>query len=310
MKIYIEGLAAVGKTSFLHYLRSKNCYKIKVGDYAEFCHGYELVSSFEAQLLYLTKQEDADIYDRSPFGGLFYHLIYKYMDTIDQVEDDFIWKPMVCELTKMAENEQYMIIMIPQYNRSISVQRMQNRSNGIDFLDEQFVATQQEFFLRLLRAVPSLFRFITTETFEWYSDLENLIYSLFFKVPLIITNGVSNLIYDAGYDLSVDEDTSLRPVLGIQKVKCRERVFIPPGVSGIIHSRSSFDDGMIICGVVDATYIGPLSVRLVPFSDITLSAGMRIAQITFNKMAPRAKVVDKITNTCRGTKGFGSTGVI
>jgi hypothetical protein len=65
-------------------------------------------------------------------------------------------------------------------------------------------------------------------------------------------------------------------------------------------------------GVVDADYRGPVGVVLFNFgtSDFTIDKGDRIAQLVLEKISMVEAVrVEELSDTARGSGGFGSTGV-
>jgi len=65
-------------------------------------------------------------------------------------------------------------------------------------------------------------------------------------------------------------------------------------------------------GVVDADYRGPVGVVLFNFgtSDFTIDKGDRIAQLILEKISMvEAVKVEELSDTARGSGGFGSTGV-
>lgn len=89
-----------------------------------------------------------------------------------------------------------------------------------------------------------------------------------------------------------------------------------PGVAGFIYSRSGLGavKGLTVAqgvGVVDADYRGELVVWLLNTSDtaIVVNRGDRVAQLVFQpvcRLEPRA--VDSLSETERGSGGFGHTG--
>jgi dUTP pyrophosphatase len=91
---------------------------------------------------------------------------------------------------------------------------------------------------------------------------------------------------------------------------------LPEGYEAQIRPRSglAYKNGVTVLnapGTIDADYRGEVKVLLVNLSNepFTISAGMRIAQMV---IAPYTKVslqqVDVVSETVRGTGGFGSTG--
>lgn len=122
---------------------------------------------------------------------------------------------------------------------------------------------------------------------------------------------------DAGADLRSRVDLTLQP---------GERALVPTGVAialpegfvGLVHPRSGLaaKHGITIVnapGTVDSGYRGELMVCLLntdrsqPF---VIQRGDRIAQLVIQKFeAATFNVVESLSETERGTAGFGSTGV-
>ncbi len=123
----------------------------------------------------------------------------------------------------------------------------------------------------------------------------------------------------AGMDLAacISEPVTLVP---------RQRLSIPtgialqiphPGIVGLVFPRSGLAarQGLTLAnsvGVIDSDYTGEILCILVNHGneDVTIFPGDRIAQILFMPVC-RAELfeVDELTDTHRGTGGFGSTGV-
>ena len=94
------------------------------------------------------------------------------------------------------------------------------------------------------------------------------------------------------------------------------RVEIPEGYEMQIRPRSglALNHGITLPntpGTIDSDYRGPLGVALVNLSDqpYIIRHGDRIAQIIIAPVLQAGfEVVDRLTDTTRGTGGFGSTG--
>lgn len=94
------------------------------------------------------------------------------------------------------------------------------------------------------------------------------------------------------------------------------RVEIPPGYEMQIRPRSglALTHGITLPNTpatIDADYRGPLGVALVNLSDspFTVAHGDRIAQVIVAPVLQAAFVAtDRLSETVRGTGGFGSTG--
>ncbi len=122
--------------------------------------------------------------------------------------------------------------------------------------------------------------------------------------------------YSAGADLySTDEDVKIAP--GETKlIHTGIAVEIPEGLVGLIYARSGLASKKGLApankvGVIDSDYRGEVMVALHNHgSEIqTVSVGERIAQMV---IAPFVKAeyceVSELSDTARGTGGFGSTG--
>ena len=120
--------------------------------------------------------------------------------------------------------------------------------------------------------------------------------------------------YSAGYDLCSIEDYTLLP-MERKLFKTGLSVAIPSGMYGRIAPRSglAFKDGIdVLAGVIDEDYRGEVSVLIINLGNTvkTFKTGDKIAQFIFefyNNV--NIQVVDTLTETQRGTGGFGSTNV-
>jgi dUTP pyrophosphatase len=121
---------------------------------------------------------------------------------------------------------------------------------------------------------------------------------------------------DAGADLRTRIDVELEP---------GERMLVPTGVAlalpfgfaAFIHPRSGLatKHGLTVVnapGTVDAGYRGEISVTLLNTDKsrpITLLRGDRIAQMVIQRVETASfELVDELSDSVRGTGGFGSTG--
>lgn len=91
---------------------------------------------------------------------------------------------------------------------------------------------------------------------------------------------------------------------------------VPVGCAGLIYARSSMGTKRGLApankvGVVDSDYRGEIKVVLLNHSKVpqTLAPGERIAQFVITPvLTPSYEEVEDLTDTDRGTGGFGSTG--
>nr|WP_317412108.1 dUTP diphosphatase [uncultured Solibaculum sp.] len=131
-------------------------------------------------------------------------------------------------------------------------------------------------------------------------------------LPLRATEG------SAGMDLSacLDHPVTIAP---------GERVCIPTGIAialpsketvGLVYARSGMAvrDGIALVngvGVIDSDYTGEIQVGLINLSKepYTVNPGQRIAQLVVAPvLLPAVEEVESLTETERGSGGFGSTG--
>ncbi len=91
---------------------------------------------------------------------------------------------------------------------------------------------------------------------------------------------------------------------------------IPAGCAGLIYARSSMGAKRGLApankvGVIDSDYRGEIRVVLLNHGATaqTIEHGERIAQMIITPvLTPPYEEVEELTDTCRGTGGFGSTG--
>ena len=117
---------------------------------------------------------------------------------------------------------------------------------------------------------------------------------------------------DSGADLFALERTVL-PAHGIVKVRTGIAVELPQNTSGIIWGKSSVESKGIktMAGLVDAPYRGELLVCMYNLneSEFVFEAGQKVAQlVVLPTLYPTFEEVAQLSDTSRGSGGFGSTG--
>lgn len=139
------------------------------------------------------------------------------------------------------------------------------------------------------------------------------------KLNIVADDGVDIPTYahkgDAGLDLRIKHDVMLEPNQR-QLVTTGVAVEIPSGCVGLVFPRSGLASAAGITlsnavGVIDSGYRGKIRVPLYNISDttVTLDAGTRVCQLVVMPFVPcDLVVVDSLSDTERGTDGFGSTG--
>ena len=118
---------------------------------------------------------------------------------------------------------------------------------------------------------------------------------------------------DAGFDVFAPYDFELRPG-GIKKINLGFAVEFDPGNVLLVQTKSSLAEIGIetIGNVIDSTYRGPIHVIMVNLSHEYryFKKGQKIAQLILFKCytGTKVEVVDELSKTERGSRGFGSTG--
>lgn len=117
---------------------------------------------------------------------------------------------------------------------------------------------------------------------------------------------------DSGADLFALERTVL-PARGVVKVRTGVAVELPENTSGIIWGKSSVESKGIkaMAGLVDAPYRGELLVCMYNLNEteFVFEAGQKVAQlVVLPTLYPSFEEAEDLSDTSRGSGGFGSTG--
>ncbi len=118
---------------------------------------------------------------------------------------------------------------------------------------------------------------------------------------------------DAGMDLYTCKEVIIPPKKKMI-VSTGIAMEIPEGYVGLIWDKSGLavHHGItVLAGVIDAGYRGEIGVPIFNTSNVayTFEAGDKMAQMLIQSIEiPTLVEVDELSDTDRGTKGFGSTG--
>ena len=117
---------------------------------------------------------------------------------------------------------------------------------------------------------------------------------------------------DSGADLFALERTVLPPHT-VVKVRTGIAVELPENTSGIIWGKSSVESKGVkaMAGLIDAPYRGELIVCMYNLNstEFVFEAGQKIAQlVVLPTLYPSFEEAAELTDTARGSGGFGSTG--
>ncbi len=123
--------------------------------------------------------------------------------------------------------------------------------------------------------------------------------------------------FSAGADLYACLDAPVTILPGETKlIKTGLSMEIPPEHAGLVYARSGLASKKGLApankvGVVDADYRGEIMVAMLNHSQVeaTIEPGERIAQMVITPFVTANFVVsDELSDTARGSGGFGSTG--
>lgn len=118
---------------------------------------------------------------------------------------------------------------------------------------------------------------------------------------------------DAAFDLFAKEEVTLKPG-GRYAVPTGVALEIPEGYVGLVWDKSGvgIKEGIkTLGGVIDATYRGEVLIGMVNLSDedYTFERGHKVAQMIIQKKEDvTISIVEKLSDSERGSDGFGSTG--
>lgn len=141
-----------------------------------------------------------------------------------------------------------------------------------------------------------------------------------YKLSKSATLPQRNNPYDAGIDIFASEDTFV-PVGDTVKVPTGVAIRVPDGYVGKIEDRSSYAvKGLRTgAGVVDSGYSGELSIVIHNLNNkdhanigqrgYMINKGDKIAQLlTYEVATPMIEETDRLWESTRGSRGFGSSG--
>ncbi len=129
------------------------------------------------------------------------------------------------------------------------------------------------------------------------------------QMPKRMTTGA------AGFDLMALE-SELIPAGETRVIKTGVSVELPPDWEMQIRPRSGLSvkyDIIQILGTIDSDYRGDIGVIIknIGIDDFIVNAGDRIAQAIFNRVElPELVITDELSDTKRGSGGFGHTGIV
>ena len=118
---------------------------------------------------------------------------------------------------------------------------------------------------------------------------------------------------DAGYDLFSRESAYI-PAGGSHKFDTGVHMQIPEGFAGLLVSKSGLNVnyGLKSEGLIDSGYTGSIVVKLYNHGDegVYIKNGQKISQIIIIPIkTEELAIVDKFSDTERGSNGFGSSGL-
>jgi dUTP pyrophosphatase len=120
---------------------------------------------------------------------------------------------------------------------------------------------------------------------------------------------------DAGLDIFSNENSILKPNHR-KAISTGISVELPKGYVGLVWDKSgiAIKSGIkTMAGVMDASYRGEYHIVLVNLSskNYEIKKGEKIAQLLIQKVEnAQIEIVEELSSSKRGKKGFGSTGLI
>ncbi|KAK9694277.1 dUTPase [Popillia japonica] len=322
MKIAIDGTACTGKSTFLKQLQIMSL-PVIVGDYYEHCNRFPILKDKFANTdhkniytFYLTnKSIDGYIHDRCPISNIIYDWIIKILNGNMSIDEGL---SMVNKYKDLLYPEGwFVIIWVTEEDEDIVINRMKQRNNGIDIFTAEYIRVQNQMF----REVAKVFNFplfVKRELLNADMHLQtlSLLIPIIRNSPIIYQMGEREIktkpANDAGSDLTVSSNVVL--LIGkLNQVCLLERVYIPKGFMGLIKERSSAAKKMglsVVGGVIDAEYMGPLTVAVTVMKDSIVWLGDSIVQIVFIPIVKGNFCNCNVQGfaTLRGENGWGSTG--
>lgn len=118
---------------------------------------------------------------------------------------------------------------------------------------------------------------------------------------------------DAGLDLMAKERVKIWPGMSAT-IDTGVHVELPAGYYGKVESKSGLNvkNSIVSCGgTIDEPYRGSIVVKLYNLGDkaYVFEPGDKVAQLVIQPyIAPEIEIVDELSDSDRGSNGFGSTG--
>lgn len=118
---------------------------------------------------------------------------------------------------------------------------------------------------------------------------------------------------DAGLDLMAKERVKIWPGMSAT-IDTGVHIELPAGYYGKVESKSGLNvkNSIVSCGgTIDEPYRGSIVVKLYNLGDkaYVFEPGDKVAQLVIQPyIAPELELVDELSETDRGSDGFGSTG--
>ncbi len=117
---------------------------------------------------------------------------------------------------------------------------------------------------------------------------------------------------DSGADMFALHKTVLPPHQ-ITKVQTGIAVELPEGTSGCVWGKSSVESKgiKVMAGLIDCTYRGEVLICMYNLNDepFIFEEGQKVAQLVVLPTLYPSFIEGEISDTARGTGGFGSTGI-
>lgn len=341
--IIVSGVAGCYKTTAITKFGTLfSNVKSVLFDFAEDCKKYKnfLQNDVSTRTLYATfkcqqfneinnkKSDKIMVFDRSILDSTLYNLIHYEMENrrseIEDVQWDGIMKRIeIYKLMKETLNfdNWTMLLVVPSQNSMKQVvENMKTRNNGIDILSLEYVKVQRQIFMEFydyFKEYDKLNIYLYEMDLTFYEPDQNI--KILINIINLLSGGIclhnckilSNNQFRVGIDLTPVKTYNLKKGK-FTYVTVNERIVLPPGLVGLIQSRSSWQQKYITSGVIDPSYCGELKVAVYPIQDFDILMGERFAQfiIVQNQNSTSFSNIMELApgfDFGRATRGFGST---
>lgn len=315
MKYFIDGTCCLFKTSTLLNLKMENV-PVLTGDFYEHSTGEPLllnklkdpVTDLIYQAFVSSRLKEDYVHDRLPFTNICYALIFSLMAKEKTMEDAGNYFRLMKSLKIFPAT--WRALILTSNNPHAVLEKMRERSNGIDVLTINYVETQDLVFECFARVfdLPTL-KIDVRKPVQMINTITAFVYQM--RGSCVLLTSPLTLLKisqkNAGIDLTSDGTYNLTKGIP-RKIQLNEICLIPLEYCGMLFPRSSWHSKIQLqTGIIDAGYAEPLSTTVIPLEDCVVESGERFCQIVVLQI-PKRKCMQFERDTIKSRGGYGSTG--